>query len=96
MKTKLFFVYIMASENNRILYVRITNDIQRRVREHQEHLNQGFNWKYNVSKLVYFESFDFVEDAILREKQLKKWNREWKDNLIKKSNPLWNDLTPTL
>ena len=96
MKTKLFFVYIMASENNRILYVGITNDLQRRVREHQEHLNQGFTWKYNVSKLVYFESFDFVEDAILREKQLKKWNREWKDNLIKKSNPLWNDLTPTL
>jgi putative endonuclease len=96
MKIHLFYVYIIASKNNRVIYTGITNDINRRLSEHKNHLNRGFTFKYNVDKLVYYEPFKYVEDAILREKQLKKWNRCWKDNLIQKSNPHWNDLTPTL
>ena len=87
---------MMASENNRILYIGFTNGLKRRVEEHQLNLNKGFTWKYNVNKLVYFEPFYYVEDAILREEQLKKWNREWKDNLIRKSNPDFHDLTATI
>jgi len=96
MKTHSFFVYILATENNRVLYIGVTNDITRRLNEHRINLNSGFTRKYNIKKLVYFETFDFVEDAISREKKLKEWKREWKDNLIRRANPLWHDLTPTL
>jgi len=96
MKTHTYFVYIMATENNRVLYIGVTNDVCRRTSEHKNRINHGFTCKYNVDKLVYFEFFKYIEDAILREKQLKKWNREWKDNLIEKTNPNWMDLTPLL
>jgi len=96
MNKHIYFVYIMANSNNRSIYIGITNDIKRRVAEHQSNLKQGFSWKYNTHKLVYFEKFDYVSDAILKEKRMKKWNREWKNNLINKDNPQWNDLSPTL
>ncbi|TSA33713.1 MAG: GIY-YIG nuclease family protein [Porphyromonadaceae bacterium] len=96
MRTYLFFIYIMANKHNNVLYVGVTNDIVRRVNEHREHLIQGFTSKYNVSKLVYYESFDFIDEAIKREKQLKEWKREWKENLIKRNNPEWKDLSEDL
>jgi putative endonuclease len=94
MKDHKFYVYIMASANNSVLYIGVTNSIIRRTAEHKQHRGNGFSASYNVDKLVYFEEFKYIGDAILREKQLKKWNREWKDNLIKSKNPEWCDLTP--
>jgi len=91
-----FFVYIMANENNRVLYIGVTNDIRNRVREHRSHLNHGFTYKYNLNKLVHFESFDYIDAAIRREKQLKEWKREWKENLIKRNNPGLKDLFENL
>ncbi len=96
MGTYSFFVYIMSTENNKVIYVGFSNDVKRRISEYKSHLNSGFTWRYNICKLVYYESFKYVDQAIKREKQLKKWNREWKDNLINKSNPGWNDITSTL
>ncbi len=96
MGTDSFFVYIMSTVNNKVIYVGFSNDIKRRVYEHQSHLNFGFTWRYNICKLVYYEPFKYVDEAIKREKQLKRWNRDWKDNLINKSNPGWNDITSTL
>lgn len=74
------------------LYIGITNDLIRRAYEHKEMLIEGFTKKYKLKKLLYFEVFDFVEDAIAREKQLKHWNRAWKLELIKKTNPQLRDL----
>jgi len=87
-----YYVYIMASERNGTLYVGITNDLIRRVYEHRENLAEGFTKKYGVKMLVYYESTQSVESAIQREKQIKKWNRKWKLELIEKMNPEWKDL----
>ena len=96
MRAYLFYVYMLTTGNNRVLYIGVTNDVKRRVRQHREHVNHGFTYKYNVEKLVYFESFQYINDAIRREKQLKEWKREWKENLIKRNNPEWTDLYETL
>jgi len=85
-----YFVYIMASER-KTLYIGVTNDVARRVTEHKDKLVKGFTQKYNVTHLVYFEEFENIDEAIDREKQLKKWNREWKINLIETENPDWKD-----
>ena len=77
-------------------YMGITNDLTRRVFEHKTGLVNGFTKKYSVNKLVYFESTSDVNAAILREKRLKKWKRQWKIELIEKSNPDWNDLSERL
>ncbi len=74
------------------MYVGITSNIIRRVYEHRAHIMDGHTKKYQISRLVYFEIFDSVEAAILREKQLKKWKRLWKIGLIEKQNPYWSDL----
>ncbi|MFA6128845.1 MAG: GIY-YIG nuclease family protein [Bacteroidales bacterium] len=87
MKTYQFYVYILATNNNKVLYIGVTNNLKRRALEHKMHLVPGFTACYNVDKLVYYESFDFIEDAILREKRLKKWNRQWKNELIASKNP---------
>jgi putative endonuclease len=92
MKTKNYFIYILASRKNGTIYIGMTNGLQKRVAEHKEGLNDGFTKKYEVNELVYYEIFDNPIDAISREKQLKKWNREWKTRLIEKSNPGWKDL----
>ncbi len=75
------------------LYLGVTNDLERRVCEHDSDLIEGFSKKYRCHKLVYFEEYDNVEQAIAREKQLKNWHRAWKINLIKTINPEMNDLT---
>jgi putative endonuclease len=87
-----FYVYILASKKNGVLYIGVTNDINRRVLEHKKKLVKGFSSRYNVDKLVYLESFKLIKESIQREKQLKKWNRDWKIELIEKDNPEWNDL----
>ena len=70
----------------------MTNNLERRIYEHKNKLMDGFTKKYGLDTLVYFERYQFVDDAIKREKNLKKWKREWKINLIAKENPNWNDL----
>lgn len=89
---KTYFVYILASRKNGTLYTGITNDLHRRVSEHKEKKIKGFTKKYGVDKLVYFEEFSDVGDAIYREKCIKKWRRAWKLELIEKDNPGWKDL----
>jgi putative endonuclease len=89
---KIYCVYIMASKKNGTLYIGITSNPQKRIYEHKNDLTEGFTKKYQVHLLVYFEIFNDPYTAISREKQLKKWNRKWKLNLIEKENPLWKDL----
>jgi putative endonuclease len=86
----------MASRRNGTLYTGVTNDLVKRVYEHKNDLADGFTKKYRVHALVYLEQTGDVNSAIAREKQLKKWNRKWKLDLIEKSNPKWNDLYKTL
>jgi putative endonuclease len=74
------------------LYIGVTSDLVRRVAEHRLKLAEGFTERYDVGRLVYFEQFDDPENAIRREKRLKKWNRAWKIRLIEENNPNWNDL----
>ncbi|MFY0632162.1 MAG: GIY-YIG nuclease family protein [Flavobacteriaceae bacterium] len=93
MKTRhQYYVYILASQKNGTLYIGMTNDLHRRVYEHKTGLKKGFAKRYGVNMLVYFETFQDVNEAIQREKQLKKWNRLWKIELIEKENRIWNDL----
>jgi len=82
----------MASGPYKTLYIGVTSDLIKRVWQHKAKVVQGFTTKYGVDKLVYFEEFNEVEQAILREKRLKTWKREWKIDLINKSNPQWKDL----
>jgi len=91
--THQYYIYILASQKNGTLYIGVTNDLERRVLEHKQKINEGFTSKYEVTRLVYFESFQYINDAILREKRLKKWNRQWKINLIEEENKEWNDLS---
>ena len=92
MGTKMYYVYILASQKNGTLYIGVTSSLAKRVWEHKNEVVEGFTKKYAVKKLVYFEQFDDVNNAIAREKVLKHWNRKWKLELIEKSNPTWNDL----
>jgi putative endonuclease len=87
-----YFVYILTSKYNKVLYVGVTNNLIRRVYEHKNKLISGFTSKYNVNKLVYYESFQSVFDAIKREKEIKGWKRENKVALINSFNPEWKDL----
>jgi putative endonuclease len=87
-----YYVYILASKKYGVLYIGVTNNLLRRVYEHKNKLTKGFTEKYFVGKLVYFEQTDSIEAAIVREKQMKRWKREWKIELIEKMNPEWNDL----
>jgi len=89
---KTFFVYILASKRNGTLYVGVTNDIVKRVSEHRADLVEGFTEKYGVHALVWFEQTPNVAAAIQREKQIKKWRRSWKIELIERGNPDWRDL----
>ncbi|MDD4995542.1 MAG: GIY-YIG nuclease family protein [Patescibacteria group bacterium] len=87
-----FYIYILASDRNGTLYTGVTNNLKRRVLEHKQGEDSIFTAQYGVHKLVYYEIFDNIEEAILREKQLKKWNRNWKIRTIEDFNPLWSDL----
>ena len=91
-----YFVYILASQKNGVLYVGVTSNLKKRIYDHKSHFADSFTTKYKVTKLVYFEETSDVQSAILREKRIKKWNRKWKIRLIKQLNPDWNDLFPEL
>lgn len=88
-----YYVYLLTSQNNKVMYVGMTNNLERRIYEHQHHLLEGFTSKYKVSKLVYFEVTTDVLAAIVREKQIKKWRREKKNALVEAVNPEWLDLS---
>jgi putative endonuclease len=94
MGARSYYVYILASRIGGTLYIGVTNHLVRRFAEHRLELMKGFTKKYGVHKLVYFEQFDDIENAISREKRLKKWNRAWKIRLIEELNPNWDDLYP--
>ncbi len=89
---KSFFVYMLASKRNGTLYIGITSDLEKRIYEHRNDINEGFTKRYKVHTLVYYEDGGDAFHAIQREKQLKKWNRAWKMHLIEKYNPQWKDL----
>ena len=89
---RFYYVYILASGRNGTLYIGMTGNLPQRIYEHKIHALPGFTDKYNVDKLVYFERFEDVHEAIKHEKRLKKWERNWKKDLIEKFNPEWRDL----
>lgn len=91
-----YYVYILASTRNGTLYVGVTNDLVRRVWEHREDLVAGFTKKYAVKTLVYFEEHGEIGYAIQRKTSLKRWKRQWKLDLIEKTNPEWLDLYPRI
>ena len=94
--SKQYYVYILASKKYGTLYTGVTSNLLQRLYQHTNNLVEGFTKKYNVHQLVYFEIHEDVHAAILREKQIKKWNRQWKINLIELNNPQWNNLGPDL
>ena len=93
---KTYFVYILTNYNNTTFYIGVTGNLLKRLEEHKNKLVEGFTKKYNVNKLVYYELTQSVEAALNREKQLKRWHREWKMNLIKELNPDFKDLAKNL
>jgi putative endonuclease len=88
-----YYIYLITNWNNKVMYVGVTNNLERRIYEHKNKMIKGFTEKYNVSKLVYFEETQDVIAAIEREKQIKKWRRQKKDQLVNSSNPTWKDLS---
>ena len=89
-------VYILASERNGTLYIGVTSDLVKRIWEHKSDFVEGFTKQHQVHTLVWYEMHGNMESAITREKQLKEWKRQWKIELIEKSNPYWNDLYATI
>jgi len=89
---KHYYVYLLANWNNNVLYVGVTNDLERRIFEHKNNLMKGFTEKYNVHNLVYFKETGDVNAALAREKEIKKWRREKKDALVSSMNPQWIEL----
>jgi len=87
-----FYVYILTNKKNGTLYIGMTNDLELRIFELKNKLIEGFSKRYNLTKLIYFESFQYVNDAILREKRMKNWSRQWKIDLVEEENKEWNDL----
>ena len=94
--SKTYYVYILTNKRHTVFYTGITNNLERRVWEHKQKIIQGFTKKYNIEKLVYFEVFEDVLEAIRREKQIKDWVRRRKIALIEKMNPEWKDLSEYL
>lgn len=88
----MYFVYILASQKNGTLYIGVTNNLPKRIWEHKNNVVEGFTQKYNIHLLVYYEQHQEIEQAIIREKQMKKWKRYWKIKLINTMNPEWTDL----
>ena len=89
----MYYVYILTNQTDNVMYIGVTNDLERRLYEHKQHLIEGFTRNYRVDKLVYFEETSDVMAAIEREKQLKKWRRTKKNALVQQTNPLWRDLS---
>ena len=92
----MFFVYLLAGGHYGTLYVGSTTDLARRVWEHKTRAVPGFTAKYGVDRLVWFEVHQTLEAALIRERQIKRWKRDWKINLIESENPHWVDLYPSL
>ena len=90
------YVYIMSNEPHGTLYIGVTSDLIRRLYEHKHGLIEGFTKKYNLKRLAYFETYESIEAAIAREKQLKAWRRDWKIDLVNATNPEWEDLSVSL
>ena len=90
------YVYLLASRQHGTLYLGVTNDLVRRVHEHKTKAAPGFTARYGVDRLVWYEIYDEPILAITREKELKKWRRDWKIRLIEEQNPEWRDLYPTI
>ena len=91
-----YYVYILSNYGYKTLYIGVTNNLKRRVYEHKNKLMEGFTSKYNLKYLLYFEETTDIKSAIQREKNLKKWNRDWKLELIRKTNPTFRDLSEDL
>ena len=89
-------IYIVTNKPLGTLYIGVSSNLIQRIAQHQQGTFKGFSYKYNLKQLVYYEQFEFMNDAIQREKQLKNWHRQWKINLINEFNPLWQDLTDAL
>lgn len=89
---KNYYVYILANKRNGALYIGVTNDLKKRVFQHKNKSFEGFTKKYNIDKLVYFEETNDIEKAIIKEKQWKRWKRDWKIRLIESWNNEWKDL----
>jgi len=92
-KKNVYTVYILTNWKHTVFYVGVTNNLFRRVFEHKIKLNNGFTAWYNVNQLIYYEEFKYISDALHREKQLKKYKRQWKKNLVNSFNPEWADLS---
>lgn len=91
-----YSVHLLARRRHGTLYLGVTNDLARRVDEHRRKVVPGFSARYGVARLVWYETCDRIDEAIAREKSLKKWRRDWKVTLIEEMNPDWSDLYPTL
>ncbi len=90
---KTYYVYLITNWNNKVLYIGVTNNLERRIYEHKNKLIKGFTEKYNINKLVHFEQTNDIQSAIFREKEIKHWRREKKNILVESTNKKWNDLS---
>ena len=91
-----YFVYLLASKPSGTLYIGVTSDLVGRTAAHRDEIRAGFTKRYGIHRLVWFEEYGDVQDAIVREKRMKKWLRAWKVELIEKANPRWDDLFPDI
>ena len=89
---KIYYIYILTNKYRTTFYIGVTNNLSKRILEHNENKGSIFTQKYNLKSLIYYEEFTSIKEAIAREKQLKNWKREWKLNLIRESNPMLKDL----
>ncbi|KGJ98769.1 GIY-YIG nuclease family protein [Thalassotalea sp. ND16A] len=89
-------IYVISNVHNTVLYIGVTSNLVQRIYQHKEKLIGGYSAKYNLTKLVYFELFNDMENVIVREKRLKQWHRRWKNRLIGGVNPNWRDLYPDI
>ena len=92
----MMYVYLLASRKQGTLYLSVTNDLVRRTAQHKQKTLLGFTKRYDIRRLVWFECYDAPTEAIMREKEIKKWRRNWKIELIEKDNPDWKDLYPEI
>lgn len=90
---KTYYIYMIANKSNTVLYIGVTNNLERRIFEHKHKIIKGFSSKYNLTKLVYYEEYSDITTAIAREKHLKGWRRSRKNGLVETVNPEWKDLT---
>ncbi|MCB1532619.1 MAG: GIY-YIG nuclease family protein [Alphaproteobacteria bacterium] len=88
----MYYVYFLTNKNKTVLYTGFTGNLIERIAQHKSQEVEGFTKKYNLDRLVYYEQFENVQDAKAREKAVKKWNRQWKEDLINASNPEWNEV----